>query len=1164
METARVLVGKSIRKDLKKLSDKKVNSKKPKAKDSSLASLTRQIEKFWKIESLGIESVPTKEESLSYEEIEAIALIKRCTRYDEKKRRWFTGILFKQDPSCLGDNYLKTKRILESVERTVKQKNLLQAVNESYDEFLINSFAEKVPDEEKFKNKQAQVHYLPSHPVFTLQRESTKVRIVLNCSSSTQTGHSLNQITHTGPLLLPDLTQLLLQFRTGPISFIADVKKMFLQIHLDKKEDKDMFRYLWRQGNTDIEPMEYRMKTVVFGASHSVFTSIWVIKEHAKMFASKFPLGAELVDSSVYMDDFCCTTTDVQTGQQAISELIELLSLASMELHKFASNSNKLLANLNKEQIAPVEKIKVLGVNWDVKTDELHFKFSDLDQSELHACITKRQLLSQAASLYDPHGYIGPVTLKIKLILQKLWIEKIDWDEKIPLPLQTEWSQLREQLTLLNEIKIPRYLLTKNKQAIAFNLLTFCDASESSFCSIVYLYTTYSDNTISCTFLMAKTKITPIKLAQATGDPLTIVRKELLSLLLGSRLHAFVKTGLETKLALGSSYFFTDSSINYYRLKRGYKFYKQWTANRLEEILTTTKSDDWYHVPTQDNPADLGSRVSTVQNFLNSTCWLKGPQFVYALPPTDWKTISHINTSTEQTDKDDFEIKPVKKVFLIKLLDQNFFSKLVNQYSAWEKMLKLACFMFRFALKSHKKYKFQPITTSELDTAERLLIKFSQQLYLTAEYEQLLNKIPIKEKSGISQHSPILTEDGLIVSNTRLVLSATLSQDEKYPIILPKNNFFTEKFVLHLHHRYHHLGLNHMLALVRSKYLLLGGRREMKRILAKCPNFRCVKTYSIQQQMAVLPEERLSADQAFEFISLDYAGPIYYKQFKDDGQSIVMKKCYIALFCCFVTRCVHLELILDASTEEFLNALRLLIARRGRPARIHSDNQTAFVKADKELKKLLGAINWSKVDSFAAKNKIDWSFTVPYTPHMNGSSEAMVKQAKRYLRIIVGQASLTLRQLQVLLGEIEQTLNSRPLQPVTDFVPITPSELLVGKKLLDLPSPAKFQNLHYKDVWMKRKRLLSAFWQRWSREYLFTLGVRKKWKFPTSEQLLDRFVLINDKNLSKNDYNIGRIIAVVPSKSDNLPRIVQIQTKTGAKIFRSINNLSFFENDVLT
>lgn len=62
METARVLVGKSIRKDLKKLSDKKVNSKKPKAKDSSLASLTRQIEKFWKIESLGIDSMPTRED----------------------------------------------------------------------------------------------------------------------------------------------------------------------------------------------------------------------------------------------------------------------------------------------------------------------------------------------------------------------------------------------------------------------------------------------------------------------------------------------------------------------------------------------------------------------------------------------------------------------------------------------------------------------------------------------------------------------------------------------------------------------------------------------------------------------------------------------------------------------------------------------------------------------------------------------------------------------------------------------------------------------------------------------------------------------------------------------------------------------------------------------
>ena len=53
---------------------------------------------------------------------------------------------------------------------------------------------------------------------------------------------------------------------------------------------------------------------------------------------------------------------------------------------------------------------------------------------------------------------------------------------------------------------------------------------------------------------------------------------------------------------------------------------KTFVANRVNEIQAATKAQDWFHVPAQDNPADLISRGQNPQDFINNRLWVHGPQ----------------------------------------------------------------------------------------------------------------------------------------------------------------------------------------------------------------------------------------------------------------------------------------------------------------------------------------------------------------------------------------------------------------------------------------------------------------------------------------------------------------------------------------------------------
>jgi hypothetical protein len=177
-------------------------------------------------------------------------------------------------------------------------------------------------------------------------------------------------------------------------------------------------------------------------------------------------------------------------------------------------------------------------------------------------------------------------------------------------------------------------------------------------------------------------------------------------------------------------------------------------------------------------------------------------------------------------------------------------------------------------------------------------------------------------------------------------------------------------------------------------------------------------------------------------------------------RSKTVTKGYIAIFVCFTTKAVHIELVTSLTTEAFMAALRRFIARRGKPRTIYSDNGTKFQGAANQLHEIYRMLQttseMTKVQNLLATEGCDWIFIQPHAPHHGGLWEAAVKSMKHHLRRTLRSHNATYEELSTLLTEIEACLNSRPLCILSDDpfnqTYLSPGHFVIGQPLTQLPA----------------------------------------------------------------------------------------------------------------
>lgn len=141
----------------------------------------------------------------------------------------------------------------------------------------------------------------------------------------------------------------------------------------------------------------------------------------------------------------------------------------------------------------------VLGLKWMPSKDVLKYTIS---VPEAHEKVTKRKIISYKAQLYDPNGYLSPVTVLAKLIIQKCWVADCSWDGKVPQDIHDEWTLFVKELPQLSQIRIPRWIgMGENLKA---ELHGFSDASSYAYGCVFYVKVTSTDGSVKVNVVMSR------------------------------------------------------------------------------------------------------------------------------------------------------------------------------------------------------------------------------------------------------------------------------------------------------------------------------------------------------------------------------------------------------------------------------------------------------------------------------------------------------------------------------------------------------------------------------------------------------------------------------------------------------------------------------------
>ncbi|XP_046803840.1 uncharacterized protein LOC124419256 [Lucilia cuprina] len=921
---------------------------------------------------------------------------------------------------------------------------------------------------------------------------------------------------------------------------------MYRQIRLDQSHTPFQ-RILFRDSPTE-EIKQYELQTVTFGVNCAPYLAIRSLLQLADDFESQYPLASQIIRKGMYVDDVLTGTHDVETALVARDQLKAALSSAGFNLRKWTSNDKTILVGFPPEHLVDEKLLvfveasssKTLGLQWNAHLDAFYFK---VDPIAWRSKYTKREVLSTIAKLFDPVGWLGPVIVVAKMIMQRIWQDQINWDENLKVSTLAEWEKFVTSYHEVNSIQIPRWVHYEPESSVELHV--FSDASEKAYAGVIYVRVETPRGKIYSHLLTCKTKVAPIK-------SVTLPRLELCGAVLAADLLKAVLC--EIDIPLNQVYCWTDSTIVLSWLKKDPCTWATFVANRVCKIQEIVGKHNWHHVRSEDNPADLGSRGVTPSILAQSSLWWNGPHWLREKKSTwNLKSLGMLDT--------DLEARNVKS-------HASFFTNyedVLDRFSSLDRAIRVLSYVFRFFHRTHSSYRnrysYDTITLSdnEIRHVKLRLAIVAQKVKFAEEYKSLLEKRPISSKSSLLPLNPILDNEGVMRLNGRLARSPSLAYTERHPILLPYSCRFTLLLAEFIHKISIHGGNQLMLRIIRIEYWIPRAKTLVRTVVNRCK--RCIldRKRACTQIMAALPPERTDLDRPFTTTGVDFAGPFDMRNL--NGRSCQILKAYVCIFVCFSTKAIHLEVTSDLSTDKFLAAFNRFISRRGCPLTIFSDNGTNFVGASRELerefKTFLSECRARMCTTYGI-NGLSWRFIPAGAPHMGGLWEAGVRSFKLHFRKEAHSGKYTFEELSTVLARIEACLNSRPLSPMSDdpndIVALTPGHFLIGSPILAPPEPSIYQSpLSLLNRYRKVKALTQHFCRRWKEEYLSGLHKRYKWKYPERDIITGDLVVIRNEQMTPTSWKMGRVVRTYPG-SDNHVRVADIRTENGV-IKRPITKL---------
>ena len=463
------------------------------------AKLSATLEKFWNLESLGI----NMEQPSVYDKF----------RHDVvyEKGRYQVKLPFKDHHDILHDNLdLSVVRLKGQWNKLKRDESMFIRYNDIFTEQESLGIIERV--ESSQLENDTPTHYMPH--VVREDKATTKIRAVFDASAK-KDGASLNECLHTGPSLTPSLYGVLMRFRAHNIAFMSDIEKAFLQIGIDPN-DRDFLRFLWFANPEDMDfknfesndLVHYRICRVLFGATCSPFLLTATLIVHFAQYIEYDPEVVSKVLESLHVDDLISGDDNEKKVIEFHKNVTKKFKEGGFNLRKFVSNSIEVECTVNSKNDPAyefIEHAKVLGLDWDKTADVLNFKLRNIIEKSIQP-VTKRNVMHLISSLYDPLGLVNPIVVKLKMYFQKLCVAKLKWDDLLPDVYLQEWNDILNSFTDCSDISFSR-LYSYRDAADPFTSIQlhgFSDASSGAYGTLSHRSTSSVSPSTRCKCEIAK------------------------------------------------------------------------------------------------------------------------------------------------------------------------------------------------------------------------------------------------------------------------------------------------------------------------------------------------------------------------------------------------------------------------------------------------------------------------------------------------------------------------------------------------------------------------------------------------------------------------------------------------------------------------------------
>ena len=348
---------------------------------------------------------------------------------------------------------------------------------------------------------------------------------------------------------------------------------------------------------------------------------------HCHLESYTSPVANDMKDN-MYVDNVISGCDQETEVVHYYEEARSIMKEANFNLRSWATNSPLLREQTEEDQTSDSNTVvNILGLRWGPLHDTLHLtpKETILPPSQ-H--VSKCNVLQVSSKTYDPLGYLSPVTVKAKLLIQELWQKKLEWDELLPTDLTIKWNDIAGDIQEASKLILPRCFFPQYRtDAHPIYLHVFADASPMAYGTVANISTGDQSS-----FVMVKSRVAPLK-------TLTLPQLELMAALICTRLAHFISGALKSRFPNLIIKMWSDSEIVLHWLYST-KPLKQFLANRTQEIKKLFPVTVWNHCPTHDNPADLLTRGINTTHLHASSLWKHGPQW---LPfEKQWPSWTHL------------------------------------------------------------------------------------------------------------------------------------------------------------------------------------------------------------------------------------------------------------------------------------------------------------------------------------------------------------------------------------------------------------------------------------------------------------------------------------------------------------------------------------------